>query len=74
MKASELKCDFDQVLDAVSGLPLQQQEDVVRIVQKRMTESKREQLANAIHEARAEYQRGEVKKGSVADLMQDLDE
>ncbi|MDD2240641.1 MAG: hypothetical protein PHO14_09200 [Kiritimatiellae bacterium] len=64
---------FGEVLDAADALSLQQQEDLVRILQNRMIDQKREALAQSVQEARAEYARGEVKKGSVADLMKDLE-
>ena len=64
---------FDQVLDAADALPVQQQEDLVRILQSRVLDQKREALAQSVREARAEYARGEVNKGSVADLMKDLE-
>lgn len=64
---------FDQVLDAADTLPIQQQEDLVRILKSRMIDQKRDALEQAVHEARAEYARGEVKQGSVADLMKDLE-
>ena len=65
---------FQEVLDAVDTLPVQQQEDILHIMQKRMVERKRGELATAVREARAEYDRGEVQRGTVADLMKDLAE
>ena len=65
---------FQEVLDAVDTLPVQQQEDILQIMQKRMVEKKRGELAAAVREARAEYDRGEVQKGTVAELMKDLAE
>ena len=64
---------FNDVLDAADALPIQQQEDLVRILKSRMIDQKRESLAQSVREARAEYARGEVEKGSVADLMRDLE-
>jgi len=64
---------FNDVLDAADTLPIQQQEDLVRILQSRVIDQKREALAQSVREARAEYARGEVNKGSVADLMKDLE-
>ena len=64
---------FNDVLDAADALPVQQQEDLVRILQSRVLDQKREALAQSVREARAEYARGEVNKGSVADLMKDLE-
>jgi hypothetical protein len=63
---------FQDVLDVMDGLPVQQQEDVLRIMQKRVVEKKRRELAIAVKEARVDYGRGEVRKGTVADLMKDL--
>ena len=64
---------FDQVLDAADALPIQQQEDLVRILQNRLIDQKREALVQSVREARAEYAHGEVNKGSVADLLNDLE-
>lgn len=64
---------FDDVLEAVDALPIQQQEDIVRILKSRMIDQKREVLAESVREARAEYASGKVRKGTIADLMQDLD-
>ena len=65
---------FQEVLDAVDTLPVQQQEDILQIMQKRMSERKREVLATAVREARAEYGRGEARKGTSAECMKDLTE
>lgn len=64
---------FDDVLEAAGALPVQQQEDIVRILKSRMIDQKREALAQSVQEARAEYARGEVRTGTVADLMKDLE-
>ena len=65
---------FQEVLEAVDTLPVQQQEDILQIMQKRIVEKKREALAIAVREARAEFGRGEVRKGTVSELMKDLAE
>ncbi len=69
----KLAAIFDEVLDAADALPIQQQEDLVRILKSRMIDQKRESLAQSVREARAEYARGDVKKGTVADWMKDLE-
>lgn len=69
----KLAAIFDEVLDAADALPIQQQEDLVRILKSRMIDQKREALAQSVREARAEYARGDVKKGTVADWMKDLE-
>lgn len=65
---------FQEALDVIESLPEYQQEDLVDIVQHRIIEHRRELLAENIKEARKEYARGEVKKGTVDDLMKELSE
>ena len=65
---------FQEVLDVVESLPEYQQEDLVDIIRRRLIEQRRERLADSIKEAREEYARGEMKKGTVDDLMKELSE
>ena len=64
---------FQEVLEMVETLPEYQREDLVNIIQHRLIEQKREQLAKNVKEARAEYARGEINKGTVDDLLRDLE-
>ena len=65
---------FQEVLDIVESLPEYQQEDLVDIIRRRLIEQRRHRLSDSIEEARGEYVRGEVKKGTVDDLMKELSE
>jgi hypothetical protein len=65
---------FQKDLEIVESLPEYQQEDLIEVVRRRLVEHRRELLAEHIREAREEYARGEVKKGTVADLMRELPE
>jgi hypothetical protein len=65
---------FQEALDIVESLPEYQQEDLIHIIQRRRLERSRELLAERITEARAEYARGEVTRGTVDDLMKELTE
>jgi hypothetical protein len=65
---------FQKALDAVESLPIHQQESLINILRHRLIEHKRELLAKNIREAREEYARGEVKKGTVDDLMREISE
>lgn len=65
---------FQEVLDVIESLPEYQQEDLIDIVQHRLIEHRRELLAENIKEARKKYARGEVKKGTVDNLMKELSE
>lgn len=65
---------FQEALDVVESLPTYQQEDLIDILRRRLIEHKRESLTENIRKAREEYARGEVKKGTVDDLMKELSE
>ena len=65
---------FQEALDVVESLPEYQQDDLVDIIQRRRIERRRELLAKSIKEARAEYARGEVTRGTAEDLMKELTE
>ncbi len=65
---------FQEVLDTIESLPEYQQESLIDIIQHRLIEHRQGLLAENIREARKEYARGEVKKGTVDDLMKELSE
>jgi hypothetical protein len=65
---------FQEALEIIESLPEYQQEDLIDIIRHRLIERRRQFLAESIREARDEYVRGEVKKGTVDDLMRDLSE
>ena len=63
---------FQEAIDMVEKLPEYQQEDLINILQRRISDRKKELLVKNIREAKEEYKRGKVKKGTVDDLMPDL--
>ncbi|HEO64810.1 MAG TPA: hypothetical protein ENI73_02970 [Spirochaetes bacterium] len=63
---------FQQALDIIESLPEDQQESLIDIIQRRLIEHRQNILAENIQTAREEYARGEIKKGSVDDLMREL--
>ena len=63
---------FQEALETVEALPLYQQEDLIDIMRRRLAERKRTELAEQIRLARAEYGRGEIRSGTVADLMNEV--
>ena len=65
---------FQEVLDIVESLPEYQQEDLIDIIRRRLIEQRRDKVAESIREAKEEYARGDVKKGTVDDLMKELSE
>jgi len=63
---------FHEALEMIESLPEDQQESLIEILQLRLQEHRRERLALSIKEARQEYKRGEVRRGTVADLMKEI--
>jgi ribosome recycling factor len=63
---------FDEVLEIIESFPEKQRESIVEIVKRRLTEERREQLAQTIKESREEYARGEVRRGTVEDLIREV--
>ena len=68
----EEKSEFDSALETVEQLPLEAQDELLRVLQRRLSESRRAALAQDIQAAREAYRRGETHSGSVADLMNEL--
>ena len=63
---------FDEALDIIESFPEEQRESIVEIVKLRLTEERRERLAQTVKEARQEYARGEVRRGTVDDLIREI--
>ena len=63
---------FQDALETVEALPLYQQEDLIDIMRRRLAERKRMELADQIRMARVEYARGEIRSGTVADLLNEV--
>jgi hypothetical protein len=63
---------FDEALDIIESFPEDQRESIVEIVKRRLAEERREQLAQTIKESRGEYARGEVRRGTVDDLIREV--
>jgi len=66
--------NFQEALEIIESFPEDQQESLIDIVKHRLLEERRNQLARSIEEAREELRKGEVKKGTVDDLMSELSE
>ena len=65
---------LQEALGAVEALPEHLREDLIDIIRGRGLERRRELRADNIKEARAEYSKGEVSRGSVDKLMRELAE
>ncbi|MBI5324680.1 MAG: hypothetical protein HZB41_05325 [Ignavibacteriae bacterium] len=65
---------FNDLVDTVDELPYEEQEVLVDIINKRIIERKRNEIINDVIQGRKDYQEGNVRRGTVADLMKDLTE
>jgi len=63
---------FDEALDIIESFPEEQRESIIEIVKRRLTEERKERLAQTVKEAREEYARGEVRRGTVDDLIREI--
>jgi hypothetical protein len=65
---------FQVALETVEELTPGDQEMLVEIVRRRLIERRRAELAEDIVAAREAYRRGDVRRGTVDDLMAELAE
>ncbi len=64
---------FQTALEAVERLTLEEKEMLFEIAYHRLIDERRQRLAHEIAEAREAYQRDNVHRGSVDDLMEALE-
>lgn len=69
----ETRLTFDALLDTIEQLPVEQQETLVEVIQKRLIELRRQQIAQNAAEARQLFADGQLPTGSVDDLMADAE-
>ena len=65
---------FQDVLEVIETWPLKDQSLLVEIMQRRLAQTRRDELVLEIREAREAYRAGKTKRGSVADLMAELED
>lgn len=63
---------FEQVLESVEALSIDEQEVLIDVVQRRLTERRRSEIAANIAQAQVEYQAGQLLRGTVAQIMDEL--
>jgi len=65
--------DFQKVLENVEMLPPDDQMLLIEIIRQRLIQHRRSELISQVAEARRAYQTGNVRRGTVDDLLQELD-
>lgn len=71
---AEQSSTFQRAIETIETLSLNDQEALLELLQKRLIEQRRKILMDEIAEVRQEYAQEQVKFGSVADFMAELDE
>ncbi len=64
---------LDQILDEIASLSLDEQEMLLDLLKKRNVEQKRLRIVRDVKEAQREHKKGLTKRGTVEDLMRDLE-
>ena len=64
---------LDKVIKEFSLLPLEDKEYAVDIIEKQLTEAKREAIAKSAKRAMVNLKKGVVRKGAIKDLYKDLE-
>jgi len=74
MTEAAAKSDFQELIESVEALPLDDREILMDIINRRIIEQKREELVADMEESLQAYRKGEIRIGTVDDLLRDLDE
>ena len=65
---------FQKAIEAVEALDPEAQVLLVDIISKRLKQQRRDELLKEIAQAENDYAQGNIRRGSLADLMAELDE
>ena len=72
MAEAAAKSDFQELIESVEALPLDDREILMDIINRRIIEQRREELVADMEESLQAYRKGEVRIGTVDDLLRDL--
>ena len=65
---------FQDLVEAVESMPLDDQSMLIELINMLILEKRRADLFYEVKEARDAFKRGEVKRGTIEDLLKDLKE
>ena len=65
---------FQQAIEAVEALSIEDQAALVELIQQRLKHQRRAELLERVSEAERDYAAGNVRRASVADLMAELED
>lgn len=67
-----MQTTFAEVLDAAEKLPTEDKEELIRILQKRLIEYRRNQLLKDIESSKREFEQGLCKPMSADEIVQEI--
>jgi len=65
---------LDQILEKVDAMPLEEQELIIEILKNRYREKRREDILKNAAKTLEEHRKGLTSKGTVADLLKELED
>lgn len=68
-----LSTPLNKIIEDFNELPFEDREYAVELIQKQLIEAKREKIASRAKDAEANLKKGRIKRGSIEDLMRDLE-
>ena len=74
MESPVLTTPFQQALDSIEQLPTEDQETLIEIVQRRLIEQRRAEIARNARATLQAFREGRARYGTIDDLRRDLDE
>lgn len=63
---------FQDLIEAVESMPLEDQSMLVELINKHIIEKRRAKLVADVQDARRAFERGETNRGTIKDLIKDL--
>jgi hypothetical protein len=64
---------LNKLVDDFNELPFADKEYAVELIQKQLIEAKREGIVSRAREAMSNLKKGKIKRGSIGDLLKDLE-
>ena len=72
MNQAAEKSSFQEIIESVVALPLDDQQILMDIINRRIIEQRRDELVADMKESLEAYRKGEVRVGTVDDILKDL--
>jgi hypothetical protein len=73
IKNTKKTSSFQSAIEAVETLPPEEQAMILEIIERRLARQRREDLVQRVAEARADYQRGLIRRGTAEEILADID-